>query len=191
VNLLKRHEKLLLALALTCAVVIFSRIGSEILTQNFKGANVGLQTYFCADFKPANSDEWKSLGCVHNVLTTAGKNHIKGVLGGAITTNVPILYLALGNGSAPTASDTVLNNEITVCGLARKQGTYYDLGNGWWEVNTTFTYTCTGNLIANTTGAFNQASGGTFFAGGTIQTVTFSANGDQLRLRHNYTVSEV
>jgi hypothetical protein len=182
----------LIALAALLVVAVYLKTGSnQLLPNSFKGANVGLQTYFCADFKPANSNEWKSLGCVHNVLTNAGKDHIKGVLGGAITTNIPILYLALGNGSAPTASDTALNNEITICGLARQQGTYYNLGTGWWEVNTTFTYTCTGTLVVNTTGAFNQATSGTFFAGGTIPTVIFSTNGDQLRLRHNYTVSEV
>jgi len=159
---------------------------SEIQSPGVKG---NIETYFCVDFKPANG-EWISLGCQHNVFTNAGRNHVKGLLGGTITTDMHTKYLALGNGTAPTATSTSLNNEVTGCGLNRKLGDYYSLGDGWWEVNTTFTYTCSGSLLVNTTGAFNQASAGTFFAGGEITPVTFTTNGDQLRLRHNNTISE-
>lgn len=157
---------------------------------SFAGVSGNIVTYFCTEFKPASSDKWINLGCVHNVFTNAGRNHVKGVLGGEITTGIPIKYLALGNGSAPTATSTSLDGEITTCGLARTLGDYYSLGVGWWEINTTFTYTCSTPLTVNTTGAFNQPTGGTFFAGGTITPVTFTTNGDQLRLRHNYTITE-
>lgn len=149
-----------------------------------------VKTRWCVEFKKANSEDWKDLGCIHNVLTNAGKNHIKGILGGTITSNLHTKYIALGNGSAPTSTSTSLDSEQTVCGLARTLGDYYDLGVGNWEVNTTFTYTCSNTLTVNTTAAFNQASEGTLFAGGTITPVTFSTNGDQLRIRHIYTVSE-
>ena len=141
----------------------------------------------CVDFKPANG-EWQHVGCT-DLLTDAGKNHLKGILGGTITTNLHTKYIAIGNGTEPTASSTVLDSEQTDCGLARVLGDYYDLGTGNWEVNTTFTYTCSVQRVINTTAAFNQASGGTLFAGGAIPTVTLAVAGDQIRVRHIYTVS--
>jgi len=145
-----------------------------------------LDTYFCAEFKSANSDKWIDLGCKHNVITNAGLDDIENVLAGKYK------YIALGNGTAPTQSSTSLDNEQTDCGLARQEGTYYDLGVGNWEINTTFTYTCDTTRIVNTTAAFNATSGGIMFAGGLLNAeAQFSTNGDQLKVRHIYQISEV
>lgn len=155
----------------------------------FTGAHSGLDTYYCTQFKPAG-EEWGELDCVHNVLTDAGREHIEGLLGGKVTSGYNTTFLALGNGTTPVAGSTTLDNELATCGLTRVGGAYYDLGTGWWEVNTTFTYTCDNSLLVNHTASFNATSAGTLLAGGVISDVTFTTNGDQLRLRHNCTISE-
>jgi hypothetical protein len=138
---------------------------------------------FCPVGKPCVPLEYRE-----NTITNAGLNHVEFLMG--VGVNSPVKYLALGNGSVPAIGDTTLNSEITLCGLGRATGTFYDLGTGWWEVNNTFTYTCSTSMMANSTGAFNATSSGTFYAGGTITAVTFTTNGDQLKLRHNFTFTE-
>jgi len=157
-------------------------------SDNSPNADFHFDTYFCTQFKPA-AGEWGEVDCKHNTFMNAGGSMIEGILNGSQTTNLNTTYLALGNGTAPSATDTTLSNEQTICGLTRVMGTPYHLGQGWWEVNTTFTFTCSASLLVNTTAAFNQLTAGTEFAGGTITVVTFTTNGDQLRLRHNYTVT--
>jgi len=150
-------------------------------------ADLKASQFFCTEFKPVNG-EWINLGCKKNVITTAGLNFVELLMG--VGANSPVKYLALGNGSAPTIASTTLDSEQTADGLTRATGTYYDLGNGWWEVNTTFTYTGSTSRVVNTTANFNATSSGTMYAGGTITTVTFTTNGDQLKLRHNFTFAE-
>jgi len=149
--------------------------------------NLKLNAYFCAKFKPAKANKWIDLGCSYfDPITNAGiedvENYIKNTY----------KYIALGNGTAPTASSTSLDNEQTDCGLARKLGDVYDLGLGKWELNTTFTYTCDSERTVNTTASFSASSGGTMYAGGPLNAeATFSANGDQLIVRHIYNITEV
>lgn len=166
-------------------------VSSQETPQETPGVGIGLSTYYCVEFKPSESDEWKDYGCVHNVFTDAGKEHVEGLLGGTITTNEAMKYLALGNGTAPVAGSTTLNLEQgNDCNLTRRLGDYFDKGTGWWEVNTTFSYNCSTQTVVNTTASFNAATSGTMLAGGTITAVTFTTSGDQLRLRHNNTISE-
>jgi len=146
--------------------------------------DINLDTWFCVEFRKAGTSEWKKLGCVHNVLTDQGKEDLEGIISGKYK------YIALGNGSAPTPSSTSLDNEQTDCGLERKAGTYYDLGTGNWEINTTFTYTCDSSRTINTTAAFNATSGGVMLAGGTITEIPFSVNGDEAKIRHIYQIQE-
>ncbi|HEX68879.1 MAG TPA: hypothetical protein ENG10_01110 [Candidatus Bathyarchaeota archaeon] len=145
-----------------------------------------LNAYFCAILCPVNRS-CIDLGCSYfDPITNAGiedvENYIKNTY----------KYIALGNGTAPTASSTSLDNEQTDCGLARKLGDVYDLGLGKWELNTTFTYTCDSERTVNTTASFSASSGGTMYAGGPLNAeATFSANGDQLIVRHIYNITEV
>lgn len=138
---------------------------------------------FCPVGKPCVPLEYRE-----NIITNAGLNHLELMMG--VGANSPVKALALGNGTAPAIGDTTLNSEQTLCGLARVNGTYYDLGTGWWEVNTTYTYTCSVALKVNTTANFNFTTAGTMYAGGTISDVNFATNGDQLKLRHNFSVTE-
>ena len=177
-------------MALSTSVILSIEITYKTPTEIETGIySIPLNTYWCVDFKPAGG-EWQDLGCKHNVFTNAGKNHVMGLLNGTITANEKTTYLALGNTSEPSASSTTLAGEQTDCGLARTEGNKYVLGVGNWEVNNTFTYSCSVNRVVNTTAAFNSAASGTLFAGGTITSVTFTTNGDQVRLRHIYTLSE-
>jgi len=151
-------------------------------------ANLMANQQFCVEFKPSGSSIWQDYGCKKNTITTAGLNYVELLLG--VGANSPAKYLALGNGTTVAVGDTTLNNEQTDCGLARATGTYYDLGNGWWEINNTYTYSCSVSRVVNTTANFNASSSGTLYAGGTISTVTFTTSGDQLKLRHNFTFAE-
>ena len=138
---------------------------------------------FCPVGKPCVPLEYRE-----NTITNAGLNHLKLMMG--VGASSPVKYLALGNGTTVAVGDTTLNSEQTDCGLARATGTYYDLGTGWWEINTTFTYSCSVARKVNTTANFNASSTGTLYAGGTISDVNFATNGDQLKLRHNFSASE-
>ena len=127
-----------------------------------------------------------------NVITNVGLNHVELLLakGAPSTTGVNVSAIALGNISAPAVGDTTLSGEISGCGLDRAWGTYYDLGNGWWEINNTLTYSCSSAMKVNTTGNFNQTTNGVFFSGGIISDVNFGSSGDQIRIRHNFTYKE-
>jgi len=149
---------------------------------NFK-IKEGFFGEFCAVGKPCVPLDYRE-----NVITNAGLNHLELMMG--VGASSPVKYLALGNGTAPTIASTTLDAEQTLCGLGRATGTYYDLGNGWWEINNTFTFTCSNALKVNTTANFNASSTGTLYAGGTISDVNFATNGDQLKLRHNFSATE-
>lgn len=180
-------RKMIVLGCLLVAAVILSVVFME-NKENFGATNLKAQQYFCVEFKKANSNDWINLGCKKNIITNAGLNHVELLMG--VGLNSPVRWLALGNCSAPTLTSTSLDCEQTDCGLARTAGTYFDLGNGWWEINTTFTYTCSVTRIINTTGNFNASTGGILYAGGTIPTITLTSSGDQIRLRHNFTLVE-
>jgi len=101
--------------------------------------------------------------CKPNVLTDAGKELIEAYLAQGGTLGA-VKYIAVGNGTAPSASSTSLDNEITDCGLARAEATYSDQGTGNWTFSYTWQCTCDG-VTVNTTGIFNASSGGTMLAG--------------------------
>jgi len=129
----------------------------------------------------------EDVGCSGNVVTEAGLNHIKYLVGEGASSEA-VKYLALGNGSAPTISSTYLDNEITNCGLARAEGTYTSNGVGNWTRSKTWTCTCDG-VYVNTTALFNATSGGTMFAGYSFSTRILYEN-DQLQESWTIWISE-
>jgi len=69
------------------------------------------------------------------VLTTWGKNWIEQQLSGTLNSTQHALYLSdSNNASEPSASWTILPNEITTNGLDRQTGTYTSTGDGTWNV---------------------------------------------------------
>ena len=120
-------------------------------------------------------------GIEPNLVTTAGRNLLKEVFGtGAVTEAVN--KFALGNGTAPAAGSTTLDDEITDCGLARATATtYVDNGDGDWTWSETFTSTCDGVAI-NTTALFNATSAGTMYAGDTFASTITMDSSDTLQL---------
>lgn len=118
--------------------------------------------------------------CGKNTYTNAGKNATRDYIG-AGSGGAAFDYIALGNASAPTATDTTLGNEYTDGGLSRAQGTYYSLAtNGNWTIGYTFTATAD-NLLVNTTGIFNASSSGVMFAGFSFADATLQTN-DQITI---------
>jgi len=124
----------------------------------------------------------------HNVLTNSGKEFIEQELGdsGSATTEVANV-IALGNGSAPTATSTSLDSEITGCGLAKATGTYTDDGIGQWNITKQFTSTCNNELV-NTTALYTSASS-TMFAGDAFSSGVTLQSGDQITVTWNIQIT--
>ncbi|MBN2203096.1 MAG: hypothetical protein JW700_02850 [Candidatus Aenigmarchaeota archaeon] len=96
--------------------------------------------------------------CSHNALTNAGKEAIEDLIG-AGTAGAAFDYIALGNGSTPSAGSTSLDEEIGDSGLERAQGTVNQVAGGSsgnWSVTNTFTATGAVGSI-NTTSLFNNS----------------------------------
>ena len=171
-----RKNKFLIASGIfLLAAVIIACLWSQDLTKDGTTQTISFHTQVCV-YKNG-----VPIGCNHNILTNAGKDHIKYLLG--VGLNSPAIYLALGNTTAPTETDTSLPGEITGCGLDRAQGTYYSNGVGNWTISHTWTSSCT--ITVNTTGLYNATSGGTFFSGTSFSSVDLQAD-DQLTI--NYTI---
>jgi hypothetical protein len=121
--------------------------------------------------------------CKSNVITNNGKDLLKTALGqGAY---IVVNHLALGNTSAPAATSTSHPGLISDCGLASADGTYYSEGTGNWTIGKTWTCTCAGGIVVNTTGLYNDTNTGTYFAGTSFTSTTLQQN-DQISV--NYTI---
>ena len=104
--------------------------------------------------------------CSHNLLTNAGANASRDLLGNV--GGAAFDWIGLCNASitcaTPAITDTTLSNEITTGGLDRAQGTYAVVaGAGNWTISKTFTAD-SDNILTNSTGLFNATSGGTMLA---------------------------
>jgi hypothetical protein len=123
----------------------------------------------------------EDLGCNPNIVTNAGLNHLKEFLGQGNAGSVNASIITVGNGTAPVAGSTTLNNEITDCGFGRRGPTYASIGTGNWSLTYTWTDASCNGLVVNTTGLFNASSGGTMFAGNSFTSVTLQSS-DQLNV---------
>ena len=124
------------------------------------------------------------LGCSHNTLTNAGKNMFRDV---STNTAHNVVYLALGNTTGPSASDTSLPGELTNCGLAKASGTYTANSDGNWTISHTWTSTC--SVTVNTTGLYD-GSAGNLFAGGVLSSNAVMESDDNLTIQYTVSVSE-
>jgi hypothetical protein len=121
------------------------------------------------------------------LLTTVGKDAIKGILGvGQTVANYTWIAVG-GNTSAMAVGDTTLANEFSTCGLTRALGTYGSTGTGAWRIEKDFAVTGTCVSI-NSTALFNASSTGTLLAEDTISN-TNVANGDTLNMTWTVSVS--
>jgi len=121
--------------------------------------------------------------CKHNLLTTAGKNAIKDYIGSTGTEN-PFDWIAVANNSeAQVVGDTSLQGEWSTCGLAGTDGTFYNFGDGAWNISNEWTVSGCGTtptIYVNGTGLYN-ASADTLFAENTFSLVTLQ-DGDKLNV---------
>lgn len=116
----------------------------------------------------------------HNILTDAGKNWLRDLIGNWAGGTTAMKYIAVGNGTAPASGSTTLNAEITDCGLARASATYTSIGTGNWSQGYLWTSSCN-NEVVNTTALFNASSTGTMFMGDSFTSVTLQ-NTHQLNI---------
>ena len=182
-----RESFIALALAFLVALAIIVAPVSNNSSSQQGDAVVHYKGRVCVT-KITKDGEVIDLGCHDNVLTDAGKNLIKNLLGNT-GSGGPVQYIALSDNAThvPSASDTSLPGEITSGGLERAQGTFVDGGTGTWNITHTFTATTsfTGVRLA---GLFNQSSGGTMLAENNFTAVNLES-GDQLTITWQITVS--
>lgn len=120
-----------------------------------------------------------------NVLTNVGANLIRSYLTG--DAGPAISLIAVGNGSAPVAGSTSLDNEIPDCGLSNATGTLATQGTGNWSYMYTWTSSCD-NEVVNTSAMFN-GTGGTMAWGDAFSQATTLASSDTLQVTWNVSVS--
>jgi hypothetical protein len=127
---------------------------------------------------------------VHNLVTNAGLDYIKALIGNAAGTTCP--YIAVTNDSASaSAADTVLASEITTNGVnnggtTRYAGTYSSTGTGTFTLVKSFTLT--GTVSAQKTGLFTATSAGTMCAEANFSAVTGNS-GDTLQVTWSWAIS--
>lgn len=151
------------------------------------GDKLGFKGLICA-CKNTNGvcyESMKEANCNHNVLTNVGKEAIQSYLSTTYSRQI-FSYLAVGNGTAPLATDTTLNLELTGS-MARANATIYDnaASNGNWSL--VYTWTAGATFVSvNSTAIFNQSATGGMFAGGTFSNTNLNS-GDTLTV--NYTLA--
>jgi heme exporter protein CcmD len=112
-------------------------------------------------------------GCKENVVTNVFKDDIETcmVQGGYCVYN----HIALGNTTAPAATDTSHPGRITGCGLDSADGTFVNEGTGNWTIYHTWTSSCN-NIVVNTTGIYNDTNAGHYGGGTTITSATLQSS---------------
>lgn len=124
---------------------------------------------------------------VTNLLTTAGRDYIIGLVGSAQA--APVKYLALtSNTTAPAASDTTLTGEYVDSGLARTLADYaHTAGTNAFTFSKTFTSTANSKTVAKA-GLFTASVSGTLCFETALTTPKTLDNGDQLTVTWNITL---
>lgn len=130
----------------------------------------------------------------HNVLTDQGQNWIRDQISESTDlvvddTSTNVTWISLGNGSAPSAATTQLDEEIAVGSLSRADGTQTTFpGAGLFQIQNTFTATADIGVV-NTTGLNWNSSGPSIVSGGAFNTEANILTDDQLTVTHNITIS--
>lgn len=169
-----------LLVAITALSAVYSTLGvSGAAVGGALEAPIGYNNMVCIDLNG------ERVGCSENTFTNLGKNLTMNMLFENV--GAPPDYIALGNGSATTASTTDLDSELVVgdcSGLQRAQATTNQPvsspeSDGNWTLARTFTSGCTHQQLVNTTALYNATAGATdqIFAGNTFTSgVTLSQN---------------
>lgn len=127
-----------------------------------------------------------------NCLTNAGFAEVAGLITADQASNHTAFdYIAIGTGTtAPSASDTQLEAEITDAGGARKAATgtrtTVNVENDTMQLVATFNFT--GSKSVTESGVFNASSGGVMLCRQTFSAINV-ANGDSLEVTWKVTVA--
>lgn len=181
------------------------------LTIGLAGPSADLTDHAAADVSSASHGEdvltWENTITVerngevvdtfHNVLTFQGRDFIRDKISALNATgdivasdaDKNVSFIAVGNKSAPSESDTVLPGEVVdgSSGLSRAQGstTAYQAGNFSVEV----TFDATEDVgVVNTTSLNWNSSGPSIVSGGAFGTEANILSGDQLTVTHNISI---
>lgn len=124
----------------------------------------------------------------HNTTVNAGLEWVKSVISnnGDTEAGVDFMeYVAVGsNNTAPSASDTTLNTEISTSGLGRAIGTYASGATGVCTVTKSFSVS--GSETVEEAGLFDDPTAGTMLARVLTGTTSVS-NGDTLQIQWTVT----
>jgi len=175
-------------IGLCLAIAVISSLGTAaLITQPTTNTGTETDSVITYHSNVCVSKNGKLLSCQSNLLTNDGKDYIRELLG-AGSADGAAKYIAVGNGTNTSLTDSTLDAEITTCGLARTTGTYTASGgNGNWTLSKTFDSTCVLSVV-NTTALFNASSGGTLFSGTNFTSASLQS-GDQLAITWNVYVN--
>jgi len=169
--------KILVALTLivlfSAMIYGFSKSNTEspiedlLLPEDIRYDSSGARGWICRDVKLPDGTIINS-ECNENTFTNVGVNETAKRMFLADGSFSGFVYIALGNGSAPLATDTTLTEEITdVC--LTPQGRQDFSGNCVYVNNANLTcwyqYTTNCNMIINSSGTLNASTNGIFLQG--------------------------
>jgi hypothetical protein len=182
-------KEYIVAMAILVSVTVILALASGLISVSSvsnvmsKGtpSSIEYHSEVCKNVIRYSTGEIEDLGCTPNIVTNAGLNHLKEFLGQGNAGSVNASIITVGNGTAPVAASTTLNNEITDCGFSRQGATYTSIGTGNWSLTKTWTDVSCNGLVVNTTALFNASTSGTMFAGNSFTSVTLQSN-DQLNV---------
>jgi hypothetical protein len=133
---------------------------------------------------------WSNALELKNLVVNAGKAGVASRINGA-GGEAAFTYIAIGTGTtAPSATDTALQSEITTGGGARAAATATrvttTVTNDTAQLQVTFNFTA--SFAVTESGVFNAATGGTMLARQTFTAINV-ANGDSLQITWRFQVS--
>lgn len=127
---------------------------------------------------------------IHNLITTAGKALLAGLLCGS-GSPAAVTYLALGTGTTPAAAgDTALEAEIVDSGLERAAATVTLTTTSTTNDTASLakTWTASGAKAVTELGALNDATTGTLLGRRVFSAVNMAST-DQLQVTYTFQIS--
>lgn len=137
-----------------------------------------------------------------NILVNQGKDFIAWQISNASTSSTwshtssaptqsaNATYIAVGNGSAPVATDDKIEGEFTTDGLSRADGAVSDTGTGQYDVQNTFVYSGSSAVTVNNTGLYWNQNEDSLVSGAAFNNEAVLENGDELTVTHSITIQD-
>ena len=170
-------------LVISLAFSLFANIPGQINSDGIKYTGVACRQVIRADGTVEPQE------CVHNIVTTAGKNAIKDYVGLSNAAKANFSTLAVANcslGQAVGDTDLCGGERWTTCSVTiagPDTGFPNSQGTGNWSTSHQWTSSCD-TVYVNATGVYNSTAPGTMLAEANWTPVTTLMNGDKLNVTY-------